>query len=56
MNEKMVQIVAKLEEPIVIPCVAYANPRPNYRYVNVYPAEHGVARNQAFLTKGIGIH
>lgn len=31
MNEKTVQITVKLDEPVIIPCVAYANPRPQFR-------------------------
>lgn len=31
MNEKNIQITVKLDEPVIIPCVAYANPRPQFR-------------------------
>ncbi|CAG2060535.1 unnamed protein product [Timema podura] len=31
LNEKLVMISAKVDETVVVPCVAYANPRPQYR-------------------------
>nr|CAD7423173.1 unnamed protein product [Timema monikensis] len=30
LNEKLVMISAKVDETVVVPCVAYANPRPQY--------------------------
>lgn len=35
MNEKIKYLTVRLEESIVIPCVAYANPRPIYRLVRL---------------------
>lgn len=34
MTEKLIQITAKMDDVLIIPCVSYANPRPNYRYTN----------------------
>lgn len=31
MNEKATSVVARLGDPVVVPCVAYANPKPVYR-------------------------
>lgn len=31
MNEKVVSITARMGDPVVVPCVAYANPKPVYR-------------------------
>ena len=31
MNEKVVSITARVGDPVVVPCVAYANPKPVYR-------------------------
>lgn len=33
MNDKIKYITVRLKESVVIPCVAYANPKPIYRYV-----------------------
>lgn len=33
LNDKFVHIVTKLDETIVVPCVAYASPPPIYRYI-----------------------
>lgn len=34
MNDKIKYITVRLKESVVIPCVAYANPKPIYRYVH----------------------
>ncbi|GLG93725.1 Uncharacterized protein GBIM_01082 [Gryllus bimaculatus] len=31
LNEKLVSVTARLDDTVVVPCVAYANPRPHYR-------------------------
>lgn len=31
LNQKSIQMTTKLGETLIIPCVAYANPRPTYR-------------------------
>lgn len=31
LNQKSIQMTTKLGETLIIPCVAYANPRSNYR-------------------------
>lgn len=31
LNEKLIQMTTKIGESILIPCVAYANPRASYR-------------------------
>jgi hypothetical protein len=31
LNERLLILTAKVDDTIVIPCVAYANPRPHYR-------------------------
>lgn len=31
LNEKLIQTTTKIGESLLIPCVAYANPRSNYR-------------------------
>ncbi|KDR18099.1 Down syndrome cell adhesion molecule-like protein CG42256, partial [Zootermopsis nevadensis] len=33
LNERLMILTAKVDETIVVPCVAYANPRPQYRWV-----------------------
>lgn len=31
LNDKLIQMTTKIGESLLIPCVAYANPRANYR-------------------------
>ena len=31
MNEKVLTLMIRLGDPVVVPCVAYANPKPTYR-------------------------
>jgi hypothetical protein len=31
LNERMLAVTAKVDDTVVVPCVAYANPRPHYR-------------------------
>lgn len=33
MNDKIRYVTVKIKDSVVIPCVAYANPKPIYRYV-----------------------
>ncbi|XP_068082151.1 cell adhesion molecule Dscam2 [Anabrus simplex] len=32
LNEKLVMLTARVDDTVVVPCVAYANPRPRYRW------------------------
>lgn len=32
MNDKIIQLTSRVDEALVIPCVAYASPRPEYRW------------------------
>ena len=31
LNERLLILTAKVDDTVVVPCVAYANPRPHYR-------------------------
>lgn len=31
MNDKKIAIMARVGDPLVLPCIAYANPKPTYR-------------------------
>ncbi|XP_069692741.1 cell adhesion molecule Dscam2-like [Periplaneta americana] len=33
LNERLLILTAKVDDTVVVPCVAYANPRPHYRWV-----------------------
>jgi len=36
--EKTVVVIARVDDTVVVPCVAYANPRPSYRSVALHSA------------------
>ncbi|PSN46727.1 Down syndrome cell adhesion molecule-like protein Dscam2, partial [Blattella germanica] len=42
LNERLLILTAKLGETVVIPCVAYANPRPHYRWIYQKQSGHEV--------------
>ncbi|XP_020714029.1 Down syndrome cell adhesion molecule-like protein Dscam2 [Ceratitis capitata] len=57
MNEKTTSVVARLGDPVVVPCVAYANPKPVYRWHTKRPnneesVQHLLATGRAKIKEG----
>uniref|UniRef100_A0A1I8PU60 Ig-like domain-containing protein n=2 Tax=Stomoxys calcitrans TaxID=35570 RepID=A0A1I8PU60_STOCA len=57
MNEKVVSITARMGDPVVVPCVAYANPKPVYRWHTKRPnneesIQHLLATGRAKIKDG----